>query len=62
MTQTAYQKIKALAKAKGIDTRKDAYGGYWLTDSKGNDLYPDGNFCASLSELKSLVIWHEVTQ
>jgi effector-binding domain-containing protein len=55
---TAYQKIKKIAQAKGIDTRKDAYSGYWLTSKDGKDLYPDDNFCSSLSELKSAVEAH----
>jgi len=55
---TTYQKIKETAKAKGIDTRKDAYGGYWLTDKNGNDLYPDDNFCSSLRELKDAIETH----
>jgi effector-binding domain-containing protein len=57
-TMTTYQKIKKIAQAKGIDTRKDAYNGYWLTDKNGNDLYADDNFCSSLSELKSAVEAH----
>jgi effector-binding domain-containing protein len=57
-TKTAYQKIKDLAKTKGIDTRKDAYNGYWITDKDGNDLYADDNFCSSLRELKSAVQAH----
>lgn len=55
---TEYQKIKAQAKAKGIDTRKDTSGGFWLTDANGNDLYPDDNFCSNLRTLKSAVAAH----
>tara|TARA_R110000782_G_scaffold247737_1_gene334585 strand:- start:37 stop:213 length:177 start_codon:yes stop_codon:yes gene_type:complete len=51
---TKYQKLKALAKSKGIDARKDQYasGGYWLYNSNGLPLYPDDNFCANLQELE----------
>ena len=55
---TAYQKIKAAAKAKGIDTRKDTSGGYWITDKNGKDLYADDNFCATLKDLKGAVSDH----
>jgi effector-binding domain-containing protein len=57
-TKTAYQKIKEAAKAKGIDTRKDTYNGYWLTDTNGKDLYADDNFCSSLRELKEAIEAH----
>jgi len=52
---TKYQKLKAMAQSKGIDTRKDKYagGGYWLTKVDGTDLYPDDNFCANLKELEA---------
>lgn len=52
---TKYQRLKALAQANGIDTRKDkhANGGYWLTNAWGTDLYPDDNFCANLEELET---------
>ena len=49
---TKYQKIKASAKAKGIDTRKSVCGGYWLTNDLGQALYQDDNFCSSLKELE----------
>lgn len=55
---TKYQQIKQRAKDKGIDTRKDANGGYWLTDSNGKDLYPDDNFCSSLAQLKEAIHQH----
>ena len=55
---TAYQKIKTAAKAKGIDTRKDTSGGYWITDENGIDLYADDNFCASLKDLERAVLDH----
>ena len=57
---TEYQKIKAAARAKGIDTRKEPWSvyGYWLTDADGNDLYADDNFCSSLKELKAKVEAH----
>lgn len=53
---TLYQKIKSSAKAKGIDTRKDNYGGYWLTDKNGDSLYDDDNFCSTLKELEAAVV------
>ncbi len=52
---TTYQHIKTKAKSKGIDTRKDLSGGYWLTDSKGNDLYDNDNFSSTLQELNNKV-------
>lgn len=54
---TKYQKLKALAQSKGIDTRKDQYanGGYWLCNADGSPLYPDDNFCANLRELEDEV-------
>lgn len=57
---TQYQKIKAAARAKGIDTRKDGFasGGYWLTKTDGTELYEDENFCSSLKELKAKVEAH----
>lgn len=52
---THYQRLKALAKSKGIDTRKNLFGdgGYWLTKADGSDLYPDDNFCADLKQLEA---------
>lgn len=55
---TAYQKVKAAAQAKGIDTRKDTSGGYWLTDNSGKDLYADDNFHATLKDLALAVKTH----
>ncbi len=51
---TKYQKLKALAQSKGIDTRKDSYscGGYWLCKPDGSNLFADDNFCANLRELE----------
>lgn len=57
---TSYQKIKAAAQAKGIDTRKDQYGGggYWLYTKDGKPLYPDDNFCPTLRDLKAAIEAH----
>jgi hypothetical protein len=51
---TKYQKLKALAQSKGIDTRKPSYsgGGYWLCKPDGSDLFAYDNFCANLRELE----------